>query len=99
MRQEAEWYDSVDQAELASTFSEDVQHIRQALSSHLAVLLQIIGCCVVSLIIIFITGLLLSLVCLIVLPFIVVVSYLYLRSYEGRNEEYKRIYSKAGTLS
>jgi hypothetical protein len=24
---------------------------------------------------------------------------MYLKSYEGRNKEYKRIYSKAGTLS
>jgi ATP-binding cassette subfamily B (MDR/TAP) protein 1 len=76
-----------------------VQHIRLAISNHLAVLLQIVGCCVVSLILIFITGWLLSLVCLLILPLIILVSYMYLKSYEGRNKEYKRIYSKAGTLS
>lgn len=76
-----------------------MQHIRQAISNHLTILLQIVGCCIVSLVLIFVTAWLLSLVCLGLLPLIVLVSYLYLKSYQGRNEEYKKIYEKAGSLS
>lgn len=99
MRQEAAWYDSVSPAELASTFSADVQHIRQAISNHLTILLQIVGCCVASLVLIFVTAWLLSLVCLLFFPLIILLSYMYLLSYQGRNKEYKKIYSKAGSLS
>jgi hypothetical protein len=33
------------------------------------------------------------------LPLILITGYFYLKSYEGRNQEYKKIYRKAGELS
>lgn len=47
----------------------------------MGVLLQILGCCTVSIILIFVTAWLLSIVCLTMFPFIVLVSYLYMHSY------------------
>ena len=70
-----------------------------AIANKAGVLFQIIGCVGATLIYIFTTAWLLSLVSLGMLPIILITGYFYLKSYEGRNQEYKKIYRKAGELS
>ena len=46
-----------------------------------------------------ITAWLLALVCLGIIPFVLLASHLNIKSFQGRNQHYKEIYSKAGSLS
>jgi ABC-type bacteriocin/lantibiotic exporter with double-glycine peptidase domain len=58
-----------------------------------------IGCIIATMIFIFAAAWLLSLVSLVILPLVIYTSYFYLKSYQGRNDEYKQIYSSAASFS
>ena len=99
LRQGADQHENMTHSDLFTNFNADIVAFRNSISDHLGIFIQIISCCLVSLILIFVTGWLLSLVCLIILPFVIIASYLYLHFYERRNQHYKQIYSTAATLS
>jgi len=92
IRQELEFYDKTAPTTVLSSFSNDLEMIQTAIGNKMGVLCQIVGCLIGTLVYIFTTAWLLSLVCLGMLPFTIGAGYFYLKSYEGRTTEFKRIY-------
>lgn len=81
LAQEITYYDINSQTSILATFSSDLEAIQSAIASKIGVLCQIIGCVVATLIYIFTTAWLLSLISLAMLPLTIITGYLYLKSY------------------
>lgn len=96
LRQEIGWFDTINQASLSSEFSADTMMFQSAIGEKISLVLYVIALAISGLIVSFISGWLMALVVLAIMPLIIFTMFLYMKNVQSKSKRDEQSYSNAG---
>ena len=96
LRQEIGWFDTINQNELASKFSADTFAFQGAIGEKVSTVIMTIATLISGFVFAFITGWLMTLVVMVMVPAIAIAGVFYVSMVASKDEDQKESYSKAG---